>query len=117
MSAVDDLQAIYGTNPMGLRTFPMSFTSTQSRTSAALVEGGYVLRATQDCWVKLGNSSVAAAAIAPTTTQPTSPNDTFKLSANVDKAITVPMNGRYLSVIRASVDGELLIEGPWQVQP
>ena len=48
MAATDDLQAIFGTNPIGLRTFPMSFTSSTTRTTAALVGGGYVLRATQD---------------------------------------------------------------------
>lgn len=108
-------EAVIGFNPFGLRTFPMAFTGTSARTTAALVPGGYTLRPTQDCWVKLGDSSVVAAAIGATTTQP-SPNDTVKIPANTDQPLTIPA-GKYLAVIRASADGELMIHGPWQAQP
>ena len=109
-------EAAIGFNPMGLHTFPMSFTGTSARTSAALKPGGYTLRATQDCWIKLGDGTVTAAAISATSTPPSSPNDTVKLFANTDYPLTIPASS-YLAVIRASADGELLITGPWQAQP
>lgn len=109
-------EAAIGFNPKGLHTFPMSFTSTSARTTAALKPGGYTLRPTQDCWVTLGDSSVTAAAISATSTPPSSPNDTVKLFADTDYPLTIPASS-YLAVIRASADGELLITGPWQAQP
>lgn len=109
-------EAAIGFNPIGLHTFPMAFTGTSARTTAALKPGGYTLRPNQDCWVKLGDGTVTAAAISATNTPPTSPNDTVKLFANTDYPLTIPA-GKYLAVIRASSDGELVITGPWQAQP
>jgi hypothetical protein len=109
-------EASAGFNPMGLHTFSMSFGAASTRTTGPLKPGGYTLRATKDCWVRLGDSSVVASPAAVTTTQPASPNNTIKLFADVEYPLTIPA-GSYLAVVRDASDGVLLITGPWQMQP
>ncbi len=107
-------EAIEGANPFGARSFPMSFTAASAATAAALKPGGYSLYATQDCWIKLGTSAPTAAAIAPTTTQP-SPNDSIRVRAGIVYPLTIPAAGAFLAVVRDTADGVLDVNGPWQI--
>ena len=118
MSASDDLQAIYGTNPYGSRAWPMPFTTSSSVTSAKVKPGGYYLCPSQDCWVKLAASSGTVSVPSSGTTQPVA-NDTAFYPANQSLPLTVPNgsdgSGSFLHVIGDTAAGTLRISGPMQV--
>ncbi len=116
--AADDLQAIYGSNPYGARSWPMPFTGTSAVSSAKLAPGGYSLCPSQDCWVKLALTSGTVAVPTSGTTQP-SVNATVFCPAGQIVPLTVPNagDGSFLHVIRDTADGTLRISGPLQVQP
>jgi hypothetical protein len=118
MSAIGDLQAIFGSNPYGARSWPMSFSGTSAVTAAKVVPGGYSLCPSQDCWVKLASSSGTVAVPGTSTTQPAI-NDVMFCPANQITPLTVPNTGggSFLHVIRDSADGTLRISGPLAVQP
>lgn len=121
MSAAEDLQAIYGTNPYGARSWPMPFTTSSSVTSAKVKPGGYYLCPSQDCWVKLAAASGSVSVPSSGATQPASVNDTAFYPANQSLPLTVPSGsdgtGSFLHVIGDTAAGTLRISGPMQVQP
>lgn len=115
------LEAVLGANLFGACSFPIAFTNTSQRTAAALKPGGYALECTQDCWIKVGDNTVVAAAVSATLTQP-SPNHTMRLRAGKVYALTIPKNATvsgsdncYLAVIRDTADGTLDLTGPLQI--
>lgn len=118
MSASDDLQSIYGTNPYGARSWPMPFTTSSSVTSAKVKPGGYYVCPTQDCWIKVASTSGSVSIPSSGTTQP-AVNDTVFYPANQALPLGIPNGtdgtGSFIHVIGETAAGTLRISGPMQV--
>lgn len=118
MSASDDLQSIYGTNPYGARSWPMPFTTNSSVTSAKVKPGGYYVCPTQDCWIKVAAKSETVSIPSSGETQP-AVNDTVFYPANQALPLGIPNGpdgtGSYIHVIGETAAGTLRISGPMQV--
>lgn len=99
-----------GASILQARPFTIAIQTTAT-TGVAIARGVYELRGDQACVVKLGASNVAAAAL-DATTQPTTINPSYRLAASETVCIEVDADGLYISAIRVSADGTLVVNGP-----
>lgn len=106
--------SIVGACSVGALSFEFAFTSTAA--AKAIARGGYEVTASQDCYVKLAPTSGLVAVVALADTQPTQASSvhTIKLFAGQSRPFDVPGDGMSVSVIRASADGTITFNGPFQ---
>jgi hypothetical protein len=104
--------AIDGTNYGGLRSYEPTFT-TASTAEIAVAAGSYELCADVDCYVKVGLTGMAAAAVL-VTTQPAvtaATAQTLRLFAGQKEPIDFGA-GAFIRIIGKTASGTLTINGP-----